>query len=164
LRVGPKSRGSVVGRIPNSGVFVLPTTTSPARRSRRVSSLSVTGVYRPSRKAEPSVNLTPAYSASRSFSKNGTPEKGPSAGATAASARARSNIGVTTALSLGFRLSMRAIAASTSSRGLTDFSRTSAACAVASSRQNSLTLISVAGIVRLLAREDKVAAAPRARS
>ena len=35
LRVGPVWRGSVVGRIPNSGRFVVPSTTNPASRSRR---------------------------------------------------------------------------------------------------------------------------------
>jgi hypothetical protein len=32
FRLAPKRRGSVVGRMPNSGVLVLPSTTSPARR------------------------------------------------------------------------------------------------------------------------------------
>jgi hypothetical protein len=35
LRVGPLRRGSVVGRIPNSGMFVVPTITKPASRRRR---------------------------------------------------------------------------------------------------------------------------------
>ena len=35
LRVGPVCRGSVVGRIPNSGMLVTPTITKPASRSRR---------------------------------------------------------------------------------------------------------------------------------
>ena len=35
LRVGPVWRGSVVGRIPNSGMLVMPTTTKPASRRRR---------------------------------------------------------------------------------------------------------------------------------
>ena len=35
LRVAPVWRGSVVGRIPNSGMFVIPTITKPASRSRR---------------------------------------------------------------------------------------------------------------------------------
>src|SRR5512138_1786027 len=34
LRAGPKSSGSVNGVSPNSGVFVLPTTITPARRYR----------------------------------------------------------------------------------------------------------------------------------
>ncbi len=40
LWVGPKRRGSVVGRRPNSGVFVFPRTMSPARLCRITSSLS----------------------------------------------------------------------------------------------------------------------------
>ena len=36
LRVGPNLRGSDTGRIPNSGMFVLPTMTKPASRTRRV--------------------------------------------------------------------------------------------------------------------------------
>ena len=35
LWVGPLWRGSVVGRIPNSGMFVVPTITKPASRRRR---------------------------------------------------------------------------------------------------------------------------------
>ncbi len=35
LRVTPVWRGSVVGRIPNSGMLVMPMTTKPASRSRR---------------------------------------------------------------------------------------------------------------------------------
>ena len=35
LRVGPVKRGSVVGRIANSGRLVMPTITKPASRSRR---------------------------------------------------------------------------------------------------------------------------------
>ena len=35
LRVGPWASGSVTGRIPSSGVLVLPTTIAPAARSRR---------------------------------------------------------------------------------------------------------------------------------
>ena len=35
LRVGPVKRGSVVGRIANSGRFVMPTITKPASRRRR---------------------------------------------------------------------------------------------------------------------------------
>ena len=35
FRVAPVCRGSVVGRIPNSGMLVMPTTTKPASRRRR---------------------------------------------------------------------------------------------------------------------------------
>lgn len=40
LRQGPKNNGSVVGKIPNSGVFVFPTITKPARLRRTTNSLS----------------------------------------------------------------------------------------------------------------------------
>jgi hypothetical protein len=40
LRDGPNRRGSVVGRMPNSGVLVLPQMTKPARWKRFVSSWS----------------------------------------------------------------------------------------------------------------------------
>ena len=40
LRAGPNRRGSVTGRIPNSGVWVLPTITKPASLNRRVSAPS----------------------------------------------------------------------------------------------------------------------------
>ena len=43
LRHGPSSSLSVVGSRPSSGVFVLPSTTSPARRWRFTSSLSWSG-------------------------------------------------------------------------------------------------------------------------
>ena len=36
LRTGPKRRGSDTGRIPNSGMLVLPTITKPASRMRRI--------------------------------------------------------------------------------------------------------------------------------
>jgi hypothetical protein len=38
LRDAPKRRGSAVGKIPNSGVFVLPQTTKPAPTYRATSS------------------------------------------------------------------------------------------------------------------------------
>ena len=44
LRVGPKSRFSVVGRRPISGVFVLPISTAPARRSRAMQAASPAGM------------------------------------------------------------------------------------------------------------------------
>ncbi len=40
LWVGPYATGSVVGRIPSSGVLVRPSTTNPASRKRRVSHMS----------------------------------------------------------------------------------------------------------------------------
>src|SRR5439155_4715601 len=74
----------------------------------------------------------------RSFSRKGTPRKGPSGSAReAASARAFSKRGMMTAFSSGLVRSMRAIAASTSSAGLAVPRRTSSACAVASSQDRS---------------------------
>jgi hypothetical protein len=70
-----------------------------------------------------------------SFRRKGTPAKGP-LGTFLADARACSNMGVTTALMAGLILSMRAMAASTSSMGLTFLWRTSLACSVASSEAN----------------------------
>src|SRR2546423_15132371 len=43
LRVGPKRSGSVTGRMPSSGVFVLPTMIAPASRRRRTTPLSIDG-------------------------------------------------------------------------------------------------------------------------
>ena len=43
LRAGPNRRGSDTGRIPNSGMFVLPTITKPASRMRRVTNESWSG-------------------------------------------------------------------------------------------------------------------------
>src|SRR5439155_21456202 len=74
----------------------------------------------------------------RSFSRNGTPRKGPSGSAReAASARAFSKRGMMTAFSSGLVRSMRRIAASTSSAGLAFPRRTSSACALASSQARS---------------------------
>ena len=74
---------------------------------------------------------SPASSASRSLSRNGTPANGPVRPA-AASARARANIGCTTAFSVGFRASIRSIAASMTSVAETAPVRTSSARPVAS--------------------------------
>jgi hypothetical protein len=55
---GPKSRGSVVGSTPNSGVLVFPRITRPARLSRATSSLSFSGTKSFSNR-DPDVNRTP---------------------------------------------------------------------------------------------------------
>ena len=65
----------------------------------------------------------------RSFTTNGTPLKGPSAGSVAS---ACSNSGWMTAFRSPLRASIRSIAPSASSRAVTSPERTSAACAVAS--------------------------------
>src|SRR5688572_4740383 len=43
LRAAPNAAGSVTGRMPSSGVLVLPTTIAPAARRRRTSALSIGG-------------------------------------------------------------------------------------------------------------------------
>ena len=54
LRAGPKSCDSVVGKIPNSGVFVVPTITRPVRRKRVTSSAS-SGATKSRSRREPAV-------------------------------------------------------------------------------------------------------------
>ena len=80
---------------------------------------------------------SPAVGANRSLTMNGTPRKGPSGISPAACARALSNKGWMTALSSGLSFSMRVIAPSTNSAGVTWPVRTSSACAVASSHAMS---------------------------
>ena len=108
LRVGPYACGSVVGRMPSSGVFVLPTVTRPAARKRAARAVSAGSVQpRSLRNAMPSWKGSPAECADRSLSTKGTPRKGPSGRSPAAAARARSKSGVITALSSGSTRSMR---------------------------------------------------------
>ena len=59
LRVGPNSAGSHTGRMPNSGVLVLPRITRPARSRRRASSWSCVETLS-ARNRDPSVNRIPA--------------------------------------------------------------------------------------------------------
>ena len=68
LRVAPNSAGSHAGTIPNSGVFVLPAITRPARRSRTTSSESNAEVL-PRKNTDPSVNRVPLLSTTRSLSR-----------------------------------------------------------------------------------------------
>jgi hypothetical protein len=49
LRVGPNRRGSVVGKMPISGIEVLPTITNPASRKRRTRNASWPGTNSPNR-------------------------------------------------------------------------------------------------------------------
>ncbi len=86
---------------------------------------------------------SPAEWATASLSRNGTPRNGPSGSGPAAVARADSNRGVITALSAGFRASIRAMAASTSSVGVISPRRTRSACAVASSHASASVIASV---------------------
>ena len=130
LRVAPWASGSVVGRIPSSGVFVRPTITKPASRKRRASQVSSDSIQsRSRRKAMPSCIGSPAVWQARSLTRKGTPRNGPSAGSLAS---AFSKSGWITAFSSPSRASMRAMAASISSRGEASPERTSSACAVAS--------------------------------
>ena len=136
LRVAPWASGSVVGRIPSSGVFVRPRITKPASRKRRASQVSSDSVQsRSRRKAMPSCMGSPAVWQARSLTRKGTPRNGPSAGSLAS---AFSKSGWITAFSSPSRASMRAMAASASSRGEASPERTSSACAVASTSSRSL--------------------------
>ena len=74
LRAGPKRRGSVTGRIPNSGMFVLPTITKPASRSRRTTRRRGPGRSR-RRCPSPSCTACPA-TAAVSLIAIGTPANG----------------------------------------------------------------------------------------
>ena len=47
FRTGPKRRGSDTGRMPNSGMLVLPTITKPASRMRRTRKASWPGTKSP---------------------------------------------------------------------------------------------------------------------
>jgi hypothetical protein len=132
LRVAPRSSGSVTASSPNSGVFVLPTITTPAWRMRATISPSRSGTYDASSRHD-IVYGSPATAPSRSLTTKGTPRKGPSGRTPSAAALACSYMRWTTALSLGLTFSMAAIAASTSSRGWTSRLRTRSARAVASS-------------------------------
>ncbi len=137
LCAAPWASGSVVGSRPNSGVLALPTMTNPAARSLANRYESTVPTWPRSRSSRfPRCKGSPAREPSRSLTTTGTPRNGPS-GAASASARARSSRRWITALSNGFTASTRAIAASTSSRGDTEPSRTNAAWAVASSTARS---------------------------
>ncbi len=95
LRVCPKIRLSVTPLHPNSGVFVLPTTTAPARRARSTTIASSSGTWC-SKIRDPIVVRIPAV-AVRSLKEIGRPCSTPApsprstaASAAVASARARS--------------------------------------------------------------------------
>src|SRR5262249_15837224 len=84
---------------------------------------------------------SPAVAQAKSFKRNGTPRKGPGGKVELrAWVRAFSKSGVITALSCGLTFSIRAIAASTSSSGVTSPLRTSSAWAVASKRARSVAM------------------------
>ena len=109
--------GSVVAGEPNSGVFVLPTMTSPAARKRRTRCVSAAPPAERLEHGMPRWYGSPAACATVLEQERHAGER-PAGSGPAATARA-SNSGVTTALSTGFAASMRAIAASTSSAGVT---------------------------------------------
>src|SRR5919106_1710916 len=117
LRDGPYASGSVVGRMPSSGVFVFPTKTKPAFRKRSASQESASARKpRSRRKRMPSWCGAPATEQIRSLTTNGTPRNGPSAGSASS---ACSNSGWMTAFRPPFSASIRSIEASTNSRGVT---------------------------------------------
>src|SRR5205823_9684602 len=143
LAVGPYASGSAVGRIPSSGVFVLPTNTNPAARNLAARYVSSRSVHPRSFSSRiPSWNGSPAVWQIRSFRTRGTPRNGPSgrSGEDAASL-ALSNRGWITALSSGLTRSIRSMAASTSSFAVASPRRTSSACAVASSQARSSAMV-----------------------
>jgi hypothetical protein len=125
LRVRPHAVDSVVGSAPNSGVLVRPAITRPAAR-RRATSVESTGEVIASSlsRAFPLDSVCPAYGATKSLSRNGTPVKGPSGSPAATVERAWSNHSMTIALIVGFSAVIRSIAASSSSSGDTSPDRT----------------------------------------
>ena len=126
LRVTPYRCDSVEGDSPNSGEFVLPKITSPARRNRATTSLSCAATL-PAKRRDAAVVAAPATDATSSLTRNGTPRKGPAGSPAAMPARAASSRRVTTAFSVGCSASLRAIAASSSSVASTSPRRTSSA-------------------------------------
>ena len=79
LRVGPHASGCVVGRLPNSGLFVRPAMTSPAALYRDTSVVSAVSTIAASLSATlPFDSVCPAKLVYRSLSRNGTPRNGPS--------------------------------------------------------------------------------------
>src|SRR5215467_8980993 len=76
LRHGPRCADSVVPVMPNSGVFVLPSSTSPVARYRRTSSLSEPSTVE-HKNLLPEVLGQPVTLRPRSLIKKGTPLNGP---------------------------------------------------------------------------------------
>ncbi len=142
LRVGPYASGSVVTVDASSGRLVLPTITNPAARKRWTSHVSFGSIQPASFSTRiPQWYGSPAVCATASLIRNGTPRNGPSGNAAPAAARAFSYSGVITAFSVGLSASMRPIAASTSSGGVTSPVAASSACPVASSHARSSATI-----------------------
>ena len=160
LRVGPKRRGSVTGRIPHSGMLVVPTTTKPAARSRRVTLWSRGATLSPVR-AAPRVRRSP-WTARLFLIAIGTPANGrssPDAIAPAA-ARAPSWSTSTNALIARSTSSMRRSEASTSSGADSCPERTSAASSSAGRRMSSASEEAKQRRLRSGAREPRSAVVP----
>ena len=133
LWVAPQAIGSVVGTLPSSGLLVRPAITRPAPRKRVTSVVSASETTDAFFSARlPLVMGWPAYPANRSLMRNGTPRNGPSGSAARAVSRAWSNQRITTALSTGSMRSIRSMAASSNSSGVTSPSWTRAAWSTAS--------------------------------
>ena len=140
LRVGPVWRGSVVGRIPNSGMLVMPTITNPASCNRRTRYALWPGRWSP-RNFDPKFIGSPATGVLALIA-IGTPANGRSSpgsmGSAAASAPSASTS--TNALSLGSRSSIRSSVAVTTSRARSSPPRTWAA--------SSPTLMAMRSLIR----------------
>ena len=119
LRVGPKRRGSVTGRIPNSGMLVLPTITKPASRRRRTTKASWAGDEVAEQVGAQRVRH--ARHGGGVLDRDRDAGEGPLVAGPIASAAARAPSGSvwTNALSSRLSASMRSSDASTSSRALT---------------------------------------------
>ena len=141
LRAGPKRSGSVTGKMPSSGVLVLPTMIAPASRRRRTSVLSSSGTQSPIA-FMPIAQRIPLVSATRSLTAIGTPASGRSSPGSiaSASASARSSQSVTNALSSSLRRSIASYAVSTSSRAVISPSCTIEASSTAGRNIKSLAI------------------------
>ena len=129
--------------------------TRPAALNRATNVVSATSILPASFSATlPFVRVWPAKLVYKSLSRNGTPRNGPSgrAAGSAATDRAWSNHSMTTAFTAGFDCSIRWIAASNSSLGVTSPLATSAAWSVASiHRVSSARLLMAPGCTTPLA-------------
>ena len=126
LRVGPCRSDSQVGLKPNSGVGVVPMVTSPARRKRRINSLSAWDI-KPSQSLLPMRKVEPAACTPISLIRKGTPVNGPSGRPSSRARSACSERSLITQLSSGLSASMAPSASSFSSRGVISRRRTSSA-------------------------------------
>ena len=143
FRAAPHSSGSVTPFAPNSGVFVLPNTTSPASRKRWVTSACSVATSA-ARARQPLDVGKPAYSCPRSFTRKGTPANGPARSGSAARASAGSVSWATTALIAGLTAAVRSRARASSSTALTSCFATRPARVVASEVRYSFR--SIAGV------------------